>query len=71
MKDYLKGVASQATAILLAAFGAAAIAFLQSAASGAGVCSIENVSPQEAGGLGALLKSVHSALLVGRGTIHT
>lgn len=71
MKDYFKGVATQATAIMLAAFGAAAIAFFQSAATSAGICPMPTVSPQEAGVTGALFKAIHSAFVLNRGILNT
>lgn len=67
MKKFLSNVAAQATAIFLAATGAALIAFFQSAAVQTGVCEVATMSPQEAGGLGALFKSVHSALAMRHG----
>lgn len=69
MKDYIKGVATQATAIILAALGAAAFAFFQSAASSAGICPAQTASVEEVGLLGALFKGIHSAILLGRGTM--
>lgn len=71
MKEYAKGVAAQATAIVLAAAGAALIAFFQSAASQTGICPLPQVTPGEAGALGALFKGIHSALIMGRVTMHT
>lgn len=62
MNDYLKQVGAQATAIMLAAAGAALLAFFQTAATASGVCEPSQVAPQEAGLLGALFKGVHSAL---------
>lgn len=69
MNDYLKGVATQATAILLAALGAAAIAFFSSVAGEAGLQCTPHPKPEEAGLLGALFKSMHSALLQMRATM--
>lgn len=69
MKEYAKGVATQATAILLAALGAAAIAFFQSAANSTGLCPLPAPTVQDAGLLGALIKGVHSAMLMGHGTL--
>lgn len=69
MKDYLKGVATQATAILLAAAGAAAFAFFQSMAASYGVCPAPAVDPVEVGGLGALFKSIHTALTMNYGIL--
>lgn len=67
--SYLKGVATQATAILLAALGAGAIAFFQSLASQAGACPTPTMAPEEAGALGALFKAAHTALTMGHGTM--
>lgn len=67
MKSYFKGVATQGSAILLAALGAGLIAFFQSAANSTGICEVPPVSPSEAGGLGALFKATHTVLSVKRG----
>lgn len=73
MKDsessFLRGVATQATAILLAALGAGAIAFIQSIAIQTGACVPPAVTPEEAGALGGLFKAVHTALTMGHGTM--
>ena len=69
MKDYFKGVASQATAILLAAAGAAAFAFFQSMAASYGVCPAPAVDPVEVGGMGALFKGIHTALTLNHGIL--
>jgi hypothetical protein len=63
MKEYAKGIATQFTSILLAAAGAAAIAFIQSLLAASGDCSIPQVVPQDVGLMGALLKGSHSAVL--------
>jgi hypothetical protein len=69
MKDYFRGVATQATAIILAALGAAAFAFFQSAATSTGICPLPSVSPEEAGATGALFKAIHSAFVMNRGIL--
>lgn len=63
MKPYLKGVAVQATAIILAALGAALITFIQSIVSKTGLCPEIPTSPTEAGLLGGILKTVHTAFI--------
>lgn len=69
MKAYFKGVAVQATAIILAALGAAAFTFLQSVAAQSGVCPTPTTSPETAGAIGALFKGIHTALTVKSGTL--
>ncbi len=71
MNEYFKSVAAQATAILLAAFGAALISFFSSIAGQTGLECTPVTNPEEAGALGAIFKSIHSALVMARGTIHT
>jgi hypothetical protein len=71
MKEYAKAVATQSTAIIIAALGAAAIAFFQSAATQTGICPLTPIAPEEAGALGALFKGIHSALVLNRVTMHT
>lgn len=61
MNDYLKSVASQSTAIIIAAAGAALFTFFQSMATQAGVCPGLESDPTQAGALGALLKGIHGA----------
>ena len=63
MKDYLKSVATQLTAIILAGLAAGAVAFFQSVASQAGVCNAPTMSPEEVGALGAIFKTMHSAVV--------
>lgn len=63
MKEYLKSVGTQATAILIAAAGAAAFTFFQSVASSTGVCPEPAVSVTETGILGGVFKAAHSAFL--------
>lgn len=60
MKEYFKGVAQQATAILLAALGAALIAFLQSVLGDLQGSGIEKMTPTDTGLLGGVLKFAHS-----------
>lgn len=71
MKEYFKGVASQATAILLAALAAGAFAFFQSMAASYGVCQPPMSDPVEVGGLGALFKGIHTVLTTKHGIMHT
>lgn len=67
--SFIKSVASQVTAIIIAALGAAAIAFLQSLAAQTGACSVPAADPSQAGVIGAMLKSAHSALTMNRGIV--
>lgn len=67
--SYLKGVAVQATAIFLAALGAGVIAFAQSFATQSGLCPAPSMTPEEAGILGGLFKSIHSALMMRHGIV--
>lgn len=69
MKDFSKGVATQATAILLAALGAAAISFISSVAGDAGLQCEPVSNPSNAGFLGAMLKGAHTALTFNRATM--
>lgn len=62
MNTYWQNVAAQATAILLAALGAAFITFLQTIIAQMGSIDATNVSPETAGALGAAFKATHSAL---------
>jgi len=71
MKEYAKSVATQATAILIAAAGAAAIAFFSSIAGDTGLQCSPETSVEDAGILGAIFKSIHTAFLMTRGTMHT
>lgn len=61
MKQYFSSVATQVTAIVLAATGAAAFTFFQSVASQTGVCPAPVDATSQAGVLGALFKGAHSA----------
>ena len=70
MKEYAKSVATQATAILIAAAGAAAIAFLSSVAGEAGLQCTPSTAVQDAGILGGLFKGIHSAFQMSRVTLH-
>jgi hypothetical protein len=69
MKEYIKGVAVQFSAIFLAALGAGFIAFISSLMSSMGATCSPEVDPTQAGALGALFKGVHSAILAGHGRI--
>jgi len=69
MNNYLKSVATQATAILLAALGAAAFAFFQSMAASSGVCPPPLSSPEDVGVLGATFKAIHTALIWRHGIV--
>lgn len=66
MKSFAADVAKQFTAIFLAAFGAAAIAFISSIAGQSGLDCTVPASPQDAGLLGALFKGVHSAFTMNK-----
>ena len=68
---YLKSVAVQVTAILLASLGAVLISSAQSLTAGTLPCEGSVADPAQAGLLGGLLKGAHSALIMGRGTMHT
>lgn len=71
MKEYFKGVAMQATAILITAVAAAGIAFFQTLlVQGSGIVCPE-VAPEQAGVLGAVLKSAHTAFMMKRGIMST
>ena len=69
MKDYLKGIAVQASAIFLAALGAALFAFLQNIAGDLNLCPEPAFNEVETGAVGALFKGVHSALMLRRGIL--
>lgn len=69
MKDYMRAVGTQVTAIILAALGAAALTFFQTLAASTGAMCPLPSDPAEAASLGALLKGIHTALLAGRGTM--
>ena len=70
MKRYIEGVATQATAILLAALGAATFAFFQSMATSTGGCPLPLSNPAEVGAMGALIKGIHSAFIMKSGIMH-
>ena len=70
MKQYFKGVATQATAIILAALGAAAFAFFQSMAVSTGVCTPPVTDIAEVGAMGAGFKAIHTALTMKSGIMH-
>ena len=61
MRDYLKQIMVQATAIILAAGAAALFTFFQSLASQTGICVPPGEPVQQSGALGALFKGIHSA----------
>lgn len=67
---YFKQVAVQLTSIILAAVGAALIAYAQSMGATLPACETPATDPQQAGLLGALFKGIHSAFWVSRGTMH-
>lgn len=69
MKAYLQSVATQLTAILLAALAAGAIAFFQSVGAQTGICAPPSMSPEEVGALGAIFKTIHSAIAMSRVTL--
>ena len=58
-ETFLRQIAVNLSAIIIAALGAALITFLQSIASQTGVCPIPSGSPVEAASLAALLKTAH------------
>ncbi len=62
MKQYFKSVATQFTAIALAALGAAAIAFIQSIAVQTGACTTDTITVTEVGVLGGMFKGIHTAI---------
>lgn len=62
----LKSLMAQFGSVIIAALGAALIAFIQSVVSSSGVCTIPPGDPSTAGALGAILKSGHSAFKFGR-----
>ena len=62
MKEYFRAVAVQATSIILAALGAALIAFLQSLLAQHSGGAIPPIQAEEAGVIGAVLKGSHLAL---------
>lgn len=69
MKSFLKSVATQATAIILAALGAGLFAFIQSIAIQAGACDIPKANIAETSALGAMIKTAHSTFLYTKGII--
>lgn len=60
MKDFFKQLATQITAIILAALAAAAVSFLQSVAAQTGACPAVATSTTDVAALGAGLKGTHS-----------
>jgi hypothetical protein len=68
-QTFFKSVGAQITAILITALGAAAFTFLQSIAVSTGACPVGNPDPAQAGMLGAVIKSAHSAYLMNRGIV--
>lgn len=69
MKEYFRGVASQATAILLAAAGAALFTFFQSIVADSGICPAPVISPEATGTVAAAAKAIHSAVTTNWGTM--
>lgn len=67
--SFIKSLAVQLTAILITALGAAAVTLVQSIAVQSGACPSAPADPAQAGLLGALFKSAHSALLMKHGTM--
>ena len=67
--SFSRSVASQVTAILIAALGAAAITFFQSLATASGACPLPVGDPAQAGALGAAIKSAHTAFIMNRGIL--
>ena len=65
MKSYFQAVAVQTTSIILAALGAALIAFLQALLAQHSGGTIPQTPVQEAGALGAIIKGSHLALKAG------
>jgi hypothetical protein len=63
MKSYAKAVAAQTTAILIAAAGAALIAFIGSLATQTGACGTSTISVADATMMGGSFKAAHAALL--------
>lgn len=68
-KTFLRQISAQATSILLAAAGAALLTFIQSVATLSGACDVPTALPEQAGALGAGLKTIHSAFALRRGTM--
>lgn len=71
MNEYWKSVFAQFTAIILAAIGAALIAFFSSIAGSVGLECSPAPSPEKAATFGALFKGIHSAFMLHRGTMLT
>lgn len=61
-QSFIKGVAVQLTAVLLASLGAVLISTAQSLTSGMVPCEPTVADPTQAGILGGLLKGIHSAI---------
>lgn len=66
MDSYFKSVAVQVTSIFIAALGAATIAFIHSVAVSSGGCDMPQIEVQNASILGAVFKSIHSAMTFSR-----
>jgi hypothetical protein len=66
MKDFLKNLGVQASAILLAALGAGFIAFVQTIGIEAGACDPQILAPEEVGALGGSLKLLHTIITRGK-----
>lgn len=67
--SFMKSIAAQVAAIVIAALGAAAITFLQSIAAQTGACPVPAADPTQAGVLGAAFKTAHSMLTSHRGIL--
>lgn len=63
-QSYLRQVAAQGTAIILAAGAAALLTFIQSIGASTGVCGAVEINPVEAAGAGVFFKSIHSAIVL-------
>lgn len=68
-QSYLRQVAAQGTAIILAAAAAALLAFIQSIGASTGVCGAVEVNPTDAAAAGVFFKSIHSAIFLSSGRI--
>lgn len=69
--SFFKQVGVQLTAIMLASLGAVLISMSQSLGVETHSCVAPAVDPSQAGVLGGLLKGIHSAFLLNRGTMNT
>ena len=63
MKIFLKGLATQVSAILIAALAAGLIGFIQSVAVQTGSCPIPVDKVADTATMGAIFKSSHTAFL--------